>query len=169
MLDIEALDHHFFIRQALQEAEAALRRGDPPIGAVVVHDNRVVGRGSNTRNTSRCDITHAELNALLSCSEYLRAHHDECVVYSTVEPCPMCLGAIVMWDIHHVVFGAFDYRAGATHMVERVPYVAHHIRTYLGGVLEDECLDLLMLVEYIDPGGWLRNSTLVVKLIREPQ
>ena len=150
MLDVETLDHHLFMRQALQDAEAALRRGDLPIGAVVVHGNRVVGRGSSTRNTSRCHITHAELNALLSSSEYLREHHDDCVVYSTVEPCPMCLGAIVMWDIHHMVFGAFDYRAGATHMVERVPYVAHHIRTYLGGVLENECLGLIRQYSEVD-------------------
>ncbi len=143
MLDIEALDHQFFMRQALQEAEAALRRGDLPIGAVVVHASQVVGRGSSTRVTSGCHIAHAELNALLSCSPYLGEHHDECVIYSTVEPCPMCLGAIVMSDLHHVIFGAFDYRAGASHMIERVPYVAHHIRTYLGGVFEESCLHLI--------------------------
>jgi len=143
MLDVEAVDHHLFMGQALQEAEAALGRGDLPIGALVVHGNRVVGRGSSRRNTGRCKISHAELNALFSCSEYVGEHHDECIVYSTVEPCPMCLGAIIMADVRHVVFGAFDYRAGATHMIERVPYVAHHIRTYLGGVLEEDCLALI--------------------------
>ena len=143
MLDVETLDHDLFIREALREAEAALARADLPIGAVVVHANRVVGRGSSTRITSGCHIAHAELNALLSSSAYVGEHHDECVVYSTVEPCPMCLGAIVMSDIHHVVFGAFDYRAGASHMLEHVPYVAHHIRTYLGGVLEQDCLRLI--------------------------
>ena len=143
MLDVEAVDHHLFMGQALQEAEAALDRGDLPIGALVVHGNRVVGRGSSRRNTGGCKIAHAELNALFSCSEYVGEHHDECIVYSTVEPCPMCLGAIIMADVHHVVFGAFDYRAGATHMIERVPYVAHHIRTYLGGVLEEDCLALI--------------------------
>jgi tRNA(adenine34) deaminase len=144
VFDIKSLDHQSFMRQALQEAEGALRRGDVPIGALVVQGGQVVGRGTNTRNTRQCDLHHAELNALLSCSQYLMGrHHDECVIYSTVEPCPMCLGAIVMCDIDHVVFGAFDYRAGATHMVERVPYVAHHIRTYRGGVLEEACLDLI--------------------------
>lgn len=143
MLGTATLDHEFFMREALQQAEAALSRGDLPIGAVVVHANRVVGRGSSTRATTGCHIAHAELNALFSCSSYLREHHDECVVYSTVEPCPMCLGAIVMSDIPHVVFGAFDYRAGATHMLQHVPYVGHHIRTYLGGVLEEDCLGVI--------------------------
>jgi tRNA(Arg) A34 adenosine deaminase TadA len=143
MLGLDDADHEVFVREALREADAALRRGDLPIGAVVVHGTEVVGRGASTRKTSRCHIAHAELNALLSCSEYLGEHHGECIVYSTVEPCPMCLGAIVMADIHHVVFGAFDYRAGASHMVERVPYVAHHIKTYIGGVLEDDCVGLI--------------------------
>ena len=143
MVDIKTLDHDRFMRQALQEAEAARRRGDLPVGAVVVHANQVMGRGSNTRVTRPSQVTHAEFNALLSCWEFLRDHHHDCILYSTLEPCPMCLGAIVMWDLHHVIFGAFDYRAGATHMVERVPYVAHHIHTYLGGVLEHECLDLI--------------------------
>lgn len=143
MLDIAALKHEAFLQEALVEARRALDRGDIPIGSVIVHDGRVIGRGSNTRRTGRCHLAHAELNALLSCSHYLEDHHDECVLYSTVEPCPMCLGAVAMADMHHVVFGAFDYRAGATHVVARVPYVSHHIVTYLGGVLEEECLALL--------------------------
>lgn len=143
-------DHAHFMREALREAEAALRRGDLPIGAVIRHGDAIVGRGSNARKTGRRHLAHAELEALLSCPEYLEDHHAECIVYSTVEPCPMCLGAIVMADVPQVVFGAFDYRAGATQMVARVPYVAHHLRTYLGGVLEEDCLALVRQYSPVD-------------------
>jgi len=143
MFDINSLDHEAFMREAIAEAERALQRGDTPIGAVIVHEGQVVGRGGNERRTRGHHLAHAELNALLSCPEVLGDHHDSCVLYTTVEPCPMCLGAVVMADIPHVVFGAHDYRAGAALIVERVPYVAHHIRTYLGGILEAECLDMV--------------------------
>jgi tRNA(adenine34) deaminase len=146
-LRFEDLDHEHFMREALQEAEAALARGDLPIGAVVVYDGEIIARGSNHFFSERNEISHAELNALRDCFPFLfdrleNGRHPRCVVYTTCEPCPMCLGAIVMADIPNVVFGQADLNAGAAAMIEHLPYVRKHIDNYVGGILAQECADV---------------------------
>ena len=126
----------------LAGAGRALYRGDLPIGAVIVHENRIVGRGGNASQSDGTRLSHAEMKALHSCAQYLSQHARECVVYTTVEPCVMCLGAIIMVNIRRVVFGAPDANAGAGPMVEHVPYVHSRAHHYLGGVLEEERLQL---------------------------
>lgn len=130
------------MREALKEAEGALKRGDRPIGAVIVHQNEIVGRGSNGFHSCSSDISHAELNALLSCAPFLKEHGPECVIYTTFEPCVMCLGAIVMANIRYIVFGMPDNYIRARGMIESLDYVRRRIMGYLGGVLEKECIDL---------------------------
>ncbi|MBU1750064.1 MAG: nucleoside deaminase [Chloroflexi bacterium] len=140
-IDFDALDHEHFMREALHEAELSLAEGERPIGAVVVHDGQVIGRGRAQHKTRQSEIAHAELNALLQAEQYIYAHSHECVIYTTVEPCVMCLGAIVMSDIDHVVFALPDRWINPARMLE-IEYVRRHIKHYVGGVLEAESIAL---------------------------
>jgi tRNA(adenine34) deaminase len=141
MVAFEALDHAKFMREALQEAELALKQDERPIGAVVVHNGKIVGRGRAQHQKRQSDIAHAELNALIQAEKYIKAHPHECIIYTTVEPCVMCLGAIVMSDIDHVVFALADKFIAPAQMLE-LPYVRRHIKNYVSGVLEMESRDL---------------------------
>ena len=147
-IDIDGLDHEQYMREALREAELALKRGERPIGAVIVHDGRIVGRGRAQHREHQSNIAHAELNALLQAEQCLCQHRHDCVIYSTVEPCVMCLGAIVMSNIDHVVFALPDHSIEPREML-KMDYVRRHIRTYQGGVLEAESA---VLWERADPG-----------------
>ena len=132
------------MREALAEAETAGEAGQLPIGAVLVLDGEVVSRGQNRHLERKTQLAHAELEALLEGGQAVWSRHGDCVLYSTVEPCPMCLGAAVMADVPHIVFAAHDRGAGiGRRMIETFPYVQRHIRTFEGGVLEQESLDLI--------------------------
>jgi tRNA(adenine34) deaminase len=155
---LESLDHETFMREALAEGQQALDRGDLPIGAVIIHDGRVVARGASTALTTGRVIAHAELNAILECAQFLTDHYRECVIYSTVEPCPMCLGAIVMANLRHVIWGTRDHRAGGSPIVETCEYVRSHLDTWLGGILEEECLALVRRFSEAD-AKWLTGVT----------
>ncbi|MGE5594191.1 MAG: nucleoside deaminase [Betaproteobacteria bacterium] len=142
MEQFDRIDHELYMRAALEEARQAFHRGDRPIGAVIVHDGRIIGTGSNKFSTTRSHIAHAELDALLNCASYLYDHGHECIMYSTAEPCMMCLGAIVMANIRNVVFGMHDNHLRARDFIAMSPYVRRRIHNYLGGVLENECIAL---------------------------
>ncbi len=132
------------MREALDLAAAAAEAGELPIGAVVVIDGEVVGRGRARQHERRTQLAHAEVEALLDAGEAVFTRHDEAVLLSTVEPCPMCLGAAVMADVPHVLFAVRDPNAGVPATVVREPYVRRHIATYRGGLLEDEARALIV-------------------------
>jgi tRNA(adenine34) deaminase len=141
-MDFKTLDHPLFMQAALQEAEQAGLAGEMPIGAVVVHNGLIIGRGRARHCERHSEIAHAELNALLAAEKYIRDHiHAGIVLYTTVEPCVMCLGAVVMSDVDHIVFGLYDVNIHPEQMLA-MPYVRRHIRDYLGGILAVESLDL---------------------------
>jgi tRNA(adenine34) deaminase len=135
--EIDGLDHEDYMREALKEATLALQHGERPIGAIVVHNGQIVGRGRAQHRERQSEIAHAELNALIQAERYLYRHTHECVIYTTVEPCVMCLGAIVMSDIDHVVYALPDRWIKPGEMLG-MDYVRRHIKTYKGGVLEAE-------------------------------
>ncbi len=141
--DFNALDHEAYMREALAEARLALEAGERPIGAVIVYDGRIVGRGHAEHRGQHSRLAHAEMNALLRTANMLYDHpHEDAVLYTTVEPCEMCLGAIVMSDaVNHVVYALADRWANASVMLE-MPHVRRHIRNYVGGVLEAESMAL---------------------------
>jgi tRNA(Arg) A34 adenosine deaminase TadA len=140
--EFSALDHEGFMRQALHEAELAGLAGERPIGAVIVHRCQVVGRGRASHLGRRSKIAHAETNALYAIEQYAYDHnHDGLVVYTTVEPCVMCLGTIVMSDIDHIVYALPDRWINPAQMLT-MPYMARHVKHYLGGVLEAESVAL---------------------------
>ena len=142
MIDISHLDHEEFMAEALEEAKRARVAGDIPIGAVIVLDNEIIARGRNRRHTNSSLLEHAEINALRA-SPLVYERHDDCVIYSTVEPCVMCVGAIAMADVRYVVFGMLDPARGGSDMYSRVPYVRTQIHSYIGGIMEAECRGLM--------------------------
>ena len=160
-LDFTSLDHAFFMREALKEAGLAAQAGELPIGAVIVHKNKIVSRGRAQHNARSSNVAHAEMNALVQAEQYLYANHrDGFVIYTTVEPCVMCLGAIVMSNIDHVVFGLRDNWIKPWGMLD-IEYVRRRIGNYVGGVLADDCLKLFQTyrpqdVPLLMEGKWLR-------------
>ncbi len=130
------------MQAALLEAEVALQRGDRPIGAVIVHQDRIIARGSSTYRSGKSDIAHAEMNALQACADFLQQHGPECTIYTTCEPCIMCLGAIVMANIREIVFGMPDNHIQPKLVIDSVPYIKNRVKRYSGGVLQEECVAL---------------------------
>jgi tRNA(adenine34) deaminase len=131
-------DIEHFMRAAIAEAELAGAAGEFPIGAVLVIDGEIVSRGQARRVASRNQLAHAELQALMEAGERLWRDHDRAVLFSSLEPCPMCLGAAVMADVPHIIFASRDALVHSEQTVTSNPYVRSHIRTWLGGVLEAE-------------------------------
>jgi tRNA(adenine34) deaminase len=140
--DFETLDHETYMREAVKEAELAGLAGEMPIGAVVVHVGRVVGRGRAQHRARQSEIAHAELNAKLQAEQYIHAHiHGNCILYTSLEPCVMCLGAVAMSDMEHIVYALEDNWMKPRPMLE-VEHVRRHIKKYLGGILRQESLRL---------------------------
>jgi tRNA(adenine34) deaminase len=126
------------MREALTEAQAAGEAGEYPIGAVVALEGAVLSRGRSRQRELHSQLAHAELEALQHGGDLLWERHDNAVLFTTVEPCPLCLGAAVMADVPHIVFAHPDPAVQSAQIIERVPYVRRHIETYRGGVLRDE-------------------------------
>ena len=135
----------FFMRQALALAREAAAAGEVPVGCVVVREGLVVGRGRNRREETRAASAHAEMEAIARANEALGSWRlDGCELYVTLEPCPMCAGAILNARLRRVWFGARDRAFGACGGVtnlfmEDFP----HAPALVGGVLEAECQALL--------------------------
>jgi tRNA(adenine34) deaminase len=136
-------DHHFFMQEALKEAEEAGKRGDRPIGAVIVHNGTIISRGSNRINTKDSELEHAEINAMNACASYLRKHARECILYTTVEPCIMCLSTIALANIRNVVFAVEDKYMDMAHFVDSNTYIKKRLHNYLGGVSAEESVQIL--------------------------
>jgi tRNA(adenine34) deaminase len=135
-----------WMEEALREAESAVAHDDVPIGAVVVHDARIIGRGRNERELREDPTAHAEVLALREAAAALGSWRVlDSTLYVTLEPCAMCAGAIVLSRIPRVVYGCTDPKAGAAGSVLDVlaePRLNHRPEV-LGGVLADECAELL--------------------------
>lgn len=135
------------MREALELAKTAASEGETPVGAVVVKKStgEIVGRGYNRRESAKSPLAHAELIALDEASRTLGGWRVlDCELYVTLEPCPMCAGAIINSRIERVIYGARDYKAGSAESVQKMfelPY--NHKPEVTAGVLEDECAALL--------------------------
>jgi len=135
-----------FMQMALEQARLGAEAGEVPVGAVVVSDGQIVGRGQNRNLRDNDPSAHAEIVALREAGARLANHRlGGCVLYATIEPCAMCAGAMVHARIARLVFGASDPKSGAAGSVLEV--INHpslnHIMEVTSGVLEDECSDLL--------------------------
>jgi tRNA(adenine34) deaminase len=139
------VDDAFYMSKALAEARKASDRGEVPVGAVIVHEGKVVGRGHN-RTISNLDPTaHAEIVALRSAAKKLGNYRlGGGDLYVTLEPCAMCLGAIVQARIRRLVYGASDPKSGAVRSVMRFPFrKLNHRPSISSGVMADDCAAVL--------------------------
>jgi tRNA(adenine34) deaminase len=135
-----------FMRAALDEARAALKHGDVPVGAVAVRGGRIVARAHNERERRLDPTAHAEVLLLQRAAKALgRRHLGDVAVYVTIEPCPMCAGALVLARIRRLVYGAADDKAGAAYSLYNIvqdPRLNHECQL-TAGVLAEECAGIL--------------------------
>ena len=138
-------DDEFYMRAAISEAKRAGKKGEVPVGAVIVRGDKIVGRGHNTRETKRNALNHAELIAInRACKKLRQWRLLDCVMYVTLEPCVMCHGGIINARIKRVVFGAQDAKAGAMgSLLDLGEYSFNHKTEVVPGVLAEESKKLL--------------------------
>jgi len=138
---ISGNDDEHFMRQALKEAEQAFKQDEVPIGAVIVGGGRILARAHNLTEKLNDVTAHAEMQAITSAAEAIGGKYlDDCTIYVSVEPCPMCAGALQWAQVGRIVFGAFDEKSG----YRRIGGKLLHPKTQVtGGVLEPECADLM--------------------------
>lgn len=135
-----------YMQEAIRQAKQAEAIGEVPIGAVIVYENEVIATGYNVRETSQRTASHAELIAIENANKQLGSWRlEDCTLYVTLEPCPMCAGAIVQARIPRVVFGAFDPKAGCAGTIVNLLQEErfNHQVDVTSGVLEAECSFLL--------------------------
>ena len=131
-----------FMREALREALSAQSAGEIPIGAVVVWKGRIIGRGHNMTERLRETTAHAEMIAITAATEAMGGKYlTDCTLYVTVEPCPMCAGALAWSQISRIVYGAPDERRGFSLFS---PSLLHPRTEVSGGVLTEECAALML-------------------------
>lgn len=139
------MEHESYMKEALALAREAAARGEVPVGCVIVRGNEIVGRGRNRREELHSTASHAEMEAIADANARLGAWRlDDCALYVTLEPCPMCAGAILNARIPQVYYGARDNAMGACGGVlnlfmERFP----NTPALVGGILADECRAVL--------------------------
>ncbi|MCF0150615.1 MAG: nucleoside deaminase [Firmicutes bacterium] len=139
-------DHEAFMRLALAQAQLAFDAGEIPIGAVIVKDGQVVGRGYNSTEADKDPTCHAEIKAIRDAAKTLGGWRlPGCDMYVTTEPCAMCAGAIVLARIEHLYIGTMDPKAGACGSLRTIPNDPrlNHQAEIVTGVLQPECEQIL--------------------------
>lgn len=139
-------DHIHWMKEAIKEAHKAEAIHEVPIGAVIVKNGEVIGRGHNLRETTMSPTAHAEMIAIAQASEHLRAWRLlDCQLYVTLEPCPMCAGTIVQSRIPQIVYGSSDPKAGCAGSLMNLlqDKRLNHQTDVIRGILQEECSALL--------------------------
>jgi len=135
-----------FMAQALNEARKAFQADEVPVGCVIVHDGIIIGRGYNRAESLQDPTAHAEILAITSAAEHLGSWRlEDCMVYSTLEPCAMCAGALVLARVNRLVFGAKDPKFGACvslYQIVQDSRLNHRIALSMG-ILESDCAELM--------------------------
>jgi len=134
-----------FMRQALDEAVKSSKRGEVPVGAVVIRENQILSRGHNMPISKKDPTAHAEIVAIRrACRKSKSYRLPDCDLYVTLEPCVMCLGAVVQARLRKLVFGALDPKSGAVQSIMNFPFErTNHKVKIEGGVLAGECSKVL--------------------------
>jgi tRNA(adenine34) deaminase len=138
--------HDFWMKKALDQAVLAFDHGEVPVGAVIVHGNRVIAEAYNQREMLQDPTAHAEMIAMTQAAEALQSWRLlDCTLYVTLEPCPMCAGAIVQARIPFVVYGTPDPKAGACHSLFSITsdIRLNHQSAVMGGVMQEDCKAIL--------------------------
>lgn len=133
------------MKRAIELACQAADNGEVPVGAVIVKDGKIIAEGRNMRELKQNALSHAEIEAINNACKALGSWRlDQCDMYVTLEPCPMCAGAIINSRIKTLVFGAYDKNAGSIDSVVNLcDYPYNHKPEIYGGICEDECLAVL--------------------------
>ena len=136
----DMFDDIYFMKKALQEAEVAFEKGEIPVGAVIVVDNRIISRAHNLTELLNDVTAHAEMQAITAAANFLGGKYlKDCTLYVTLEPCQMCAGALYWSQISKIVYGARDEERGCLTMQTKL----HPKTTIEGGVLAEEASQLL--------------------------
>lgn len=136
----ELFSDEYFMQQALNEAKKAFAEGEVPVGAIVVANNKIIGRGYNLTEKLHDVTAHAEMQAITAAANYLGAKYlHDCTLYVTLEPCVMCGGALFWSQISRVVFGAADHKRGYSAAGNQL----HPKTEVISGVLNAECSELV--------------------------
>jgi tRNA(adenine34) deaminase len=139
------MNHNKYMKLALKEANKAFKKKEVPIGAVIVQDNKVIAKAHNLRVKNNLTTSHAEILAIQKANKKLKSWRlDRCTLYVTIEPCPMCAGAIIQSRMKAVVYGAFDLKAGAHSSIINLfelPF-NHKVEVY-SGVMDDESAKII--------------------------
>ncbi|MCL5289801.1 MAG: tRNA adenosine(34) deaminase TadA [Bacillota bacterium] len=140
------MSHASYMREALLEARRAAEKGEVPIGAVVVVDNQIVGRGYDLRESLYDASAHAEILAMRQAAQHLKDWRlNNATLYVTVEPCAMCAGAIVQFRVKRLVYGAPNAKSGSIDTILDIvhqPRFNHQVEV-ISGILEDECREIM--------------------------
>lgn len=137
------LDDEYFMRQALQEAHVAFDMGEVPVGVVIVSNQRIIARAHNLTETLTDVTAHAEMQAITSAANVMGGKYlTDCTLYVTVEPCPMCAGALRWAQISRIVYGAPDEKRGYSRVST---HLLHPKTTVTTGIMADDCADLMKL------------------------
>lgn len=135
-----------YMREALKLAKKAAKIDEVPIGCVIVHENKIIARGYNRRNTDKSTLAHAEIMAIKKASRVIGDWRlEECTMYITLEPCQMCAGAIVQARIPKVVMGTMNAKAGCAGSVINILQMDgfNHKVEIVKGIMEDECKKIM--------------------------
>ncbi len=147
MTDINKI-HEKYMKAAMKQAQKAYELGEVPIGCVIVHEGKIIGRGYNRRNTDKNTLAHAEITAINKASKKIGDWRlEECTLYVTLEPCQMCAGAIVQARITQVVMGCMNPKAGCGGSILNIlemPEFNHQVKV-VRGILEESCSHMLKL------------------------
>ncbi len=137
---VEPFDDTYFMKKALQEAEVAFEKGEVPVGAVIVIDNKIIARGHNLTETLTDVTAHAEMQAITAAANFLGGKYLKgCTLYVTLEPCQMCAGALYWSQIANIVYGARDKERGFISLNTTL-----HPKTNIrGGIMADEASELM--------------------------
>lgn len=134
-----------YMNEALILAKNAFKEGEVPVGAVIVKDGKIIGKGQNRREKQQNSLCHAEIEAINEACRVLGSWRlENCSLYVTLEPCPMCTGAIINSRLEKVVFGAYDEKAGSMGtMINLCDLDYNHRPTIIGGYMQQQCKQLL--------------------------
>lgn len=141
------MSYNEYMIEAIIEAKKAYEIYEVPIGAVIVYNNKIIARGHNMRNTAKNPLAHAEIIAINQAAKYMNDWRLEgCNMYITLEPCPMCSGAIVQSRIPKVIFGAKNLKAGCAGSILNIlqENKLNHQVEIIDGILKDECSNLMV-------------------------
>jgi tRNA(adenine34) deaminase len=133
--------HEYFMNEAMKEARKAFEKDEVPIGAVVVCNNTVIARAHNLTETLNDVTAHAEMQAITSAASYLGGKYlDQCSLYVTLEPCPMCAGALYWAQLGYLIYGASDEKRG---YATRAPLLLHPKTQVVSGIMQDSASQLV--------------------------